>query len=266
MDLSQLGIRFFHADDSEYGTAWHGVRFADDYHRLYHIVRGSAHVTYDGIECELLEGCSYLFPPTASFRYRCPDNLRLQNVCFKMTMLGGVDILALRPWHFEISRSDPASMKMNMTQIHDGLNQPGFADRIDMHGRLLQLLAPHFDIHETIADRKRRYNVERLASALRHIATNLRSGVHVSDLPTIAGMSRSHFIRTFTAALGLSPQTYIRRQRVELIKIDLQGTSKSLAVLADESGYSSASHMTREFKKITGFTPKEYRLIEQPFS
>ena len=63
MNPSLLDVRFLHADNSDYGEEWSGTRLNDDYHRLYHIVSGSAQVRYDGHDCTLTEGCSYLFPP-----------------------------------------------------------------------------------------------------------------------------------------------------------------------------------------------------------
>ncbi|SDX65567.1 helix-turn-helix transcriptional regulator [Litoreibacter albidus] len=266
MNPSLLDVRFLHADNSDYGEEWSGTRLNDDYHRLYHIVSGSAQVRYDGHDCTLTEGCSYLFPPTAHFSYRCPNYLSLQNVCFKMTVLGGVDVLKLQPSLFKVVRPDEDNMTTTMASLHDALGEAmTFADQITAHGRLFQLLAPHFAIDETAQDRTRRQSVVRLMGVLDYISKNLRSSIKVADLPDRAGMSRSHFVRSFTEALGMSPQAYIRRRRIELVKVDLRATQKSLALLSYETGFSSPSHLTREFRKLTGYTPNDYRRLDQPF-
>lgn len=261
--MEPIHFEIYHSDNSDYGTEWRGVRLNDDYHRLYLIAGGEAEVVYDGNARTLLAGHTYLFPTTRRFEYRCPSRLRLLNVCFKMTIDDGIDLLDLHPWAVEMPAVDMAGTLEAMTKIDAWVAKPSFAQQFALRAEIMALLSPHFRARETEQDRRRRKDVKRLAGVLRHITDNLKDGIKISDLPGIAGMSRSYFSKKFLATYGQSPQDFIRKQRVELVKRELHTSHLPLAVLAEDFGFSSASHLTREFKTHTGYTPKDFRELDR---
>lgn len=257
--IGTLHIEFFHSDNSVYGHEWNGVRRNDDYHRLYFIAEGEAEVTYNDITQTLTAGRTYLFPTTTRFVYSCPSHLRLLNVCFKMTLDNGLDALELHPFHVAVHTMDMTTTLHRMTEIDALLHKPSFAHQLSIRGKILSLLGPHFQAADTDQLRRRRSDMKRLAPALRYIEQNLKTGVRVADLPKLAAMSRSYFAKKFALTFEMSPQDYIRKQRIELVKRELRLSSQPISNLAEDLGFSSASHMSREFKQHTGYTPNKYR-------
>ncbi|MEP2707621.1 MAG: AraC family transcriptional regulator [Roseibium sp.] len=263
MNFSELEIVLFHSDNSEYEQEWNGTRLNDDYHRLYFIAGGTADVTYDGNDCHLKAGRTYLFPTTRRFDYYCQSHLKLLNVCFKMTVQGGIDILDLHPWNFVYEAPSYDATLQSMTQIDEKLASKGFADQIMVRSQILSLLSPHFNTRAKHRDLKRQQDVRRMAPVLRHVADNLRKGVKVSELHKLAGMSRSHFVRKFQETFDTSPQDYVRKKRIALVKRELFSSELPLSVLAEDLGFSSPSHMSREFKLHTGYAPKDFRELDK---
>ncbi len=262
-NIGSLEFEIFHSDNADYGTEWNGLRLNDDYHRIYFIAGGEAQVCYNDTDLTLVEGHSYLFPTTTSFRYACPSRLWLLNICFKMTIQGGLDVLTLHPSTVEVPVADPAETLRMMAQIDTLVLKDTFSHQIALRGLILTLLSPHFRAQDTDRGRQRRRDMQRLAPVLRHIADRLRTGVRITDLPDIAGMSRSYFSRKFTETLGISAQDYVRRQRVEAVKRELRSSSLPLEALAEDLGYSSASHLSRDFKRHTGQTPASFRNLDR---
>lgn len=260
-----LHIDIFHSDNSTYGTEWNGVRLNDDYHRLYFIAEGEAEVTYNETTQKLVAGHTYLFPTTTLFRYACPSHLRLLNVCFKMTLDNGLDALDLHPFHVIVPAMDMTTTLNKMVEIDALVQKRSFAHQLSIRGQILTLLGPHFQASDTEKLRKRRKDMKRLAPALRYIEQNLETGITVADLPRLAAMSRSYFAKKFTMTFGMSPQDYIRKQRIELVKRELRLSSQPISNLAEDLGFSSASHMSREFKHHTGYTPKQFRAFDRFF-
>ena len=78
-------------------------------------------------------------------------------------------------------------------------------------------------------------------------------------LSEAVGMSPSHLSRSFGAAMGLSPQAYVRKKRCELACQLLAFSRDSLAEIAYAAGFSSQSAMNALFRKSLGMTPLEYR-------
>ena len=103
----------------------------------------------------------------------------------------------------------------------------------------------------------------RLNRALEHIRAYYNEKISVENLASTAGMSRRSFERQFHQSLGCSSMTYLRRVRINAVCRALTSSSRSLSEISLSCGYSDQSHMTREFRKLVGETPREYRLRGQ---
>ncbi len=74
------------------------------------------------------------------------------------------------------------------------------------------------------------------------------------------GLSRSRFTKVFTDFWHISPQQYQILQRIEQAKYLLQNTASSIGEIAVRLGYSDPYFFSRQFKKVTGMSPNDYRL------
>ena len=84
----------------------------------------------------------------------------------------------------------------------------------------------------------------------------------VEDLADAAGISASHFSRLFKAAFGTSPIDWLRRERVNQAKRRLSETSDAIEQIAAQVGYNDRFFFSRDFKKLTGYSPREFRRRE----
>lgn len=64
--------------------------------------------------------------------------------------------------------------------------------------------------------------------------------------------------RIFSQKEGRTIEKYHIAQKIERVKELLGYGQMNLAEIADRTGYSSASHLSRQFKQVTGMTPSEY--------
>ncbi|SDD02463.1 AraC-type DNA-binding protein [Paenibacillus sp. UNCCL117] len=74
-----------------------------------------------------------------------------------------------------------------------------------------------------------------------------------------ASMSVSHFAALFKSVVGISPQRYVEKVRMDHAKSLLAGTVKPISQIAAEVGYSDPLYFTRVFTKTTGMSPRDYR-------
>lgn len=77
-------------------------------------------------------------------------------------------------------------------------------------------------------------------------------------LETHLGVDYSQISRAFSASQGRTIEKYFMTQRVEYVKELLGYGDLTLAEIADRAGYSSAAHLARQFKSVTGMTTGEY--------
>lgn len=95
--------------------------------------------------------------------------------------------------------------------------------------------------------------------ALDYIHANLAGNLRLEDIAGAARMSVFHFSRTFRKATGAGPHRYLVQVRVERVKALLISSDQGLAAIADETGFSDQSHMSKVFKKFTGMSPRTFR-------
>jgi AraC family transcriptional regulator len=100
----------------------------------------------------------------------------------------------------------------------------------------------------------------------RHLLQRVLERMHdlVADLDLQAlaaesGYSRSHFLRMFEAATGLTPHRYLLQLRLERAQELIRKGSTSLIDIAALCGFSSHAHMSRVFRQLLGVTPSQYR-------
>ena len=89
-----------------------------------------------------------------------------------------------------------------------------------------------------------------------------RSYAEPLDVPTlarIACVSEAHFIRSFRAAFGETPNRYLQRRRVERAMWLLRSTDKSVTDICMGVGFASLGTFSRVFRDVVGEPPSVYR-------
>lgn len=100
----------------------------------------------------------------------------------------------------------------------------------------------------------------RVGEALSHLERNIQQDVNLEELARIAHMSRRSFLRVFQSATGTSPLAWLIGQRIQRACGLLRHTDKRVTEIAFEIGFNDSNYFTRQFRKATGMSPREYRL------
>lgn len=105
-----------------------------------------------------------------------------------------------------------------------------------------------------------------VADAVLAITENYAGLYGVEELSTQLGVSKSHLVRVFSAAMGTPPGQYLTRVRVAAAKQLLAQREYTLEVVATLSGFANANYFCKVFKKETGQTPNAFRAaaVRQP--
>lgn len=98
-----------------------------------------------------------------------------------------------------------------------------------------------------------------LLYVLDYVDAHLDQEIKLADLARLLDMSQFHFSRLFKQSMGLSPYQYLIQQRVERAKHLLKKTDRLITNIALECGFNSHSHLSKQFRQLTGMTPKAYR-------
>ncbi|MBD2308751.1 helix-turn-helix transcriptional regulator [Chroococcidiopsis sp. FACHB-1243] len=98
-----------------------------------------------------------------------------------------------------------------------------------------------------------------LQPAIDYIHAHLDRDLSLLEIAKVINISPTYFASLFKRTTGISPHQYVIQQRVKRAKLLLSKTDLAIANIAIQVGFSSQSHLTQQFKRLTGMTPKQVR-------
>ncbi len=101
--------------------------------------------------------------------------------------------------------------------------------------------------------------IERLQPALTYVDENLSSRIRIEQLASAVCLAPNYFISLFSETFGCAPMAYVIEQRIAVARELLYAESRSIEEIAGELGYSNPFYFSRQFRKVTGMSPSEYR-------
>ncbi|HDX8444004.1 helix-turn-helix transcriptional regulator [Aeromonas hydrophila] len=84
------------------------------------------------------------------------------------------------------------------------------------------------------------------------------SPLTLAQLSAVAGLTPSHFVRSFSRHYGMTPHAYLLDQRIRHARALLR-RGEPLAEVALASGFADQAHFQRQFKRRVAATPGHYR-------
>lgn len=102
-------------------------------------------------------------------------------------------------------------------------------------------------------------NAARLNRVARYVEENIAEDISLLTLAQVAGFSVYHFKEIFKVETGKAPHQYLIERRIHHAKEMLLADDTPLAQIALAVGFSSQSHFTLNFRKLTGKTPLRFR-------
>lgn len=103
---------------------------------------------------------------------------------------------------------------------------------------------------------------EAIAKARRLIHAKLDEPISLSELATVAGLSESHFCRTFKEVTKLTVTDYTTRARIAAARKELLRPAARVSDIAFKVGFQSLSQFNRSFSKLVGCSPTKFREAE----
>ena len=98
-----------------------------------------------------------------------------------------------------------------------------------------------------------------IKEAMTYIEQNFQNDISVENIAAFCGLNRSYFGKIFKKAVGKTPQEFLLTYRMikatELLKL----TQLSVRDISNAVGYDDQNHFSRDFKKIYGLSPREWR-------
>lgn len=101
-----------------------------------------------------------------------------------------------------------------------------------------------------------------IEEVMRYIRRHISEPLDRETLAAVAGFSVPHFHRVFTAHVGESAISYVRRLRLERAARKLRMGAVDITEIAFAAGYDTHAAFGKAFKQQFGLSPSEFRQLD----
>ena len=101
---------------------------------------------------------------------------------------------------------------------------------------------------------------KRISTIHEFLMKNYREEIDLNKIAQLVNMAEGSLCRFFKMQVGMTIFEYLNKIKIEFACKLLMDNSLSIMDVGLDSGFNNLSHFNKQFKKITGLPPKEYRL------
>lgn len=103
--------------------------------------------------------------------------------------------------------------------------------------------------------------INMLSMSCKYIEANIFNRLSVEDVGNHVNIGYEKFRKIFTNHFGVGPGLYIIQQRIHMAQKMLADNDLSIKEIALELGYTDAYAFSKQFKKLMGISPSEFKKI-----
>ena len=100
---------------------------------------------------------------------------------------------------------------------------------------------------------------KRIAIVHEYLMNNYREEVNLQELAELVNMAEGSLCRFFKENVGMTIFEYLNRIKIELSCNLLMDNDLSIIEVCMDSGFNNLSHFNKQFRRITGMPPSQYR-------
>ena len=113
--------------------------------------------------------------------------------------------------------------------------------------------------HDPSENKTDRTNQTRLQIMMQYIQEHYQENLRLEDIGAAVHIGRSLTLQVFQQGIHQSPVSYLIDFRLKQAAKLLTFTEKTVARIAEETGFEGSAYFCRKFKMLYGMTPKDYR-------
>ena len=98
-----------------------------------------------------------------------------------------------------------------------------------------------------------------IKSAIDYIGENYADEIKIQELADVCGLSESHFRRIFVESMGMKPVEYVNYVRIQKACALIRKEDLSMEDICYRVGYQTPSTFNRNFRIVTGMSPREWK-------
>ena len=230
-----------------------------DYHILY-VTEGTGYINLGGKRIDMSAGSLAIFLP-----WQCRDygfHRHKDSRSYYVHFNGEACEELIKELKLDGGNFFQIGMSLSLTKLLDDLGYEFKTKNQNYeymcHSYLLAILTL---ISRKLSDapRKSSESKKRINEICKYIYENCNKIESINSLAQITHLSESRFSHLFTETIGVSPQNYLLRARVDMAKELLANTDLTVGQISVAVGFNDQNYFSRAFKRFANMSPTDYR-------
>jgi len=126
---------------------------------------------------------------------------------------------------------------------------------------IVELLRINEDMSSSLTIEEKRLN-SYIEKSINYFAEHYAEEIKMADVADECGLSESHFRRIFEETMSMKPLDYLNMVRIDKACEIIQNKDYAMEEVGFRVGYQTPSTFNRNFKKLTGKTPYQWKKEE----
>lgn len=155
----------------------------------------------------------------------------------------------------------PIIDSLDLTIYRDGSSGWCVTSKEPLHNKQQQIVGLICISRDLVEYNRRGLIDEDFVAAIDYLHEHFREPLRVEELARRSQLSLPRFERRMKKIFHLSPGQYLIKTRIDHAMRMLTSSDCAIAEVAQESGFQDQSALSRQFRQLTGFTPRQYRQL-----
>lgn len=152
-------------------------------------------------------------------------------------------------------------------KIRDECDRKAYMYRESLKGLLQSFVVELLRIHNVQGNMPKKSSRNfQIAPALSYVKEHYNEEIKIQNLAEVCGISETHFRRIFQECMNIGPNDYINVIRIQEASKLLLKSFATMEEIAFQVGYGDVSTFTRNFKKMFGMTPYQWKRSQDNYS
>lgn len=239
---------------------WNGKKRTDEHCLIQYTLKGEGQLEINNTIYKLRQGDAFIVEIPSSHCYRLPENSNCWEFLYiqfsKEALPFWNQIITLAGPVFSIEKH--SSIEELMWKIYDMSVKNDFQNVYECSKYAYELVMDIISYFHK--EQKHRVLPSNIELCKQFINTNYNTQIGLDDMANAAQISKFYLTRKFEKELGMTPNNYLIKIRLEnSVKLLTSQADLTLEEIAKSVGFSCANYYGKVFKKSFGISPNEFR-------
>jgi len=256
-----LPVKLLYVTKSKYDKDWHSTNHTHHFTELLYITKGRGTFVYSNKEVPIKEHDLIVINPNIEHTEKSGPDYPLEYIALGIQGLAfsSPDDPCLQVTFFNYKQEQ----KVYLSYLYE------LIEEVESQKEDYELIIQNIvEILLLKMMRKKAFNMEKTSSekiskdvafVKNYIKQHFREEINLDTLAEVGHINKYYLAHSFKKAFGVSPIEYLIQTRIRESKILLETTNYPISNISTFIGFSSQSFFAQSFKRVTNFSPSQYR-------